>query len=285
MALCRIKAVEQLQYQPPGELGKLLGLDRVPEVRCLRHKLASLSLDDAPGRWAGLLSKDWLEAAPELAGTLYVDGHVRLYHGDQTALPKRYVSRQRLCLRGTTDYWVNDVLGQPFFAVERPIDHGLLEVLRSDIVPRLLETFPANRVRRNSKPTAIVHALSSCSTAKGTARNSSRRCGRHTASLASPTTNSPRTIGRPPSSRNRNDAAQRRAGVAETGRAGRLDRRQEEGTLDAGDPQADRERAPGQPGQHGLRRVGTGGFCPAVQSMVPGKLPALHDATLCYRPT
>ena len=34
MVLCRIKAVEQLQYQPPGELGKLLGLDRVPEVRC-----------------------------------------------------------------------------------------------------------------------------------------------------------------------------------------------------------------------------------------------------------
>ena len=50
------------------------------------------------------LSRDWLEAAPELAGALYVDGHVRLYHGSQTALPKRYVSRQRLCLRGTTDY-------------------------------------------------------------------------------------------------------------------------------------------------------------------------------------
>jgi hypothetical protein len=142
MALCRIKAVEQLQYQPPGELGKLLGLDRVPEVRCLRRKLAALSLDDAPGKWAGLLSRDWLEAAPELAGALYVDGHVRLYHGAQTALPKRYVSRQRLCLRGTTDYWVNDVLGQPFFAVERPIDHGLLEVLRSDIVPRLLRDVP-----------------------------------------------------------------------------------------------------------------------------------------------
>jgi hypothetical protein len=142
MALGRIKAVEQLQYQPPGELGKLLGLDRVPEVRCLRRKLAALSIDDAPERWAGLLSRDWLEAAPELAGAPYVDGHVRLYHGDQTALPKRYVSRQRLCLRGTTDYWVNDVLGQPFFAVERPIDHGLLEVLRSDVVPRLLRDVP-----------------------------------------------------------------------------------------------------------------------------------------------
>ena len=32
MALCRIKTVGQLQYHPPGELGKLLGLDRVPEV-------------------------------------------------------------------------------------------------------------------------------------------------------------------------------------------------------------------------------------------------------------
>jgi transposase len=142
MALCRIKVAEQLQYQPPGELGKLLGLDRVPEVRCLRRKLAALSIDDGPARWTGLLSRDWLEAAPELAGALYVDGHVRLYHGDQTALPKRYVSRQRLCLRGTTDYWVNDILGQPFFAVERPIDHGLLEVLRSDIVPRLLRDVP-----------------------------------------------------------------------------------------------------------------------------------------------
>jgi len=142
MALCRIKAVEQLQYVPPGELGKLLGLDRVPEVRCLRHKLAALSIDDGPKKWAGLLSRDWLEAAPELAGALYVDGHVRLYHGSQTALPKRYVSRQRLCLRGTTDYWVNDILGQPFFAVERPIDHGLLEALRSDIVPRLLKEVP-----------------------------------------------------------------------------------------------------------------------------------------------
>ena len=142
MALCRIKAAEQLQYQPPGELGKLLGLDRVPEVRCLRYKLAALSSDDGPEKWAGLLSRDWLEVAPELAGVLYVDGHVRLYHGGLTALPKRYVARQRLCLRGTTDYWVNDILGQPFFAVERPIDHGLLEALKSDIVPRLLREVP-----------------------------------------------------------------------------------------------------------------------------------------------
>jgi hypothetical protein len=142
MALCRIKTVEQLQYESPGELGKLLGLDRVPEVRCLRNKLTELSKDHAPEKWAGLLSKQWLEDDPDLAGTLYVDGHVRLYHGKKTELPKRYVSRQRLCLRGTTDYWVNDALGKPFFRIERPIDHGMLEALKSDIIPQLLRDVP-----------------------------------------------------------------------------------------------------------------------------------------------
>ncbi|MHB9080186.1 MAG: putative transposase [Pirellulaceae bacterium] len=130
MALCRIRTVEQLQYESPGELGKLMGLDRVPEVRCLRHKLTQLSrgqVHQAVEIWAGLLSQDWLQQEPELAGTLCVDGHVRLYHGQQTQLPRRYVSRQRLCLRGTTDYWVNDVLGQPFFfrrARDRPRHTG-----------------------------------------------------------------------------------------------------------------------------------------------------------------
>jgi hypothetical protein len=142
LALCRIKTVEQLQYQPPGELGKLLGLDRVPEVRCLRNKLQSLAVGQAPQQWAALLSREWLEAAPDLAGALYVDGHVRLYHGQLTQLPRRYVSRQKLCLRGTTDYWTSDALGQPFFVVERPIDQGLLEVLRNDVVPRLLKDVP-----------------------------------------------------------------------------------------------------------------------------------------------
>jgi transposase len=145
MALCRIRTVEQLQYESPGELGKLMGLDRVPEVRCLRKKLTQLSQgqdDKAPEIWAGLLSKDWMQQEPELAGTLYIDGHVRLYHGKKTELPRRYVSRQRLCLRGTTDYWVNDALGQPFFSIERTIDHGILEAIENDVVPRLLTDVP-----------------------------------------------------------------------------------------------------------------------------------------------
>nr|WP_324292548.1 hypothetical protein [uncultured Desulfobacter sp.] len=39
MALCRIKTVEQIRGYAPGEFGKLMGLDRIPEVRCLRHNI------------------------------------------------------------------------------------------------------------------------------------------------------------------------------------------------------------------------------------------------------
>lgn len=142
MALCRIKTVEQLRSEAPGEFGKLLGLDRIPEVRCLRRKLSELADNGGADRWAAHLRKQWMEAAPEAVGTLYVDGHVRVYHGSKSPLPRRYVSRQRLCLRGTSDYWVNDALGRPFFVVEKVADPGLLETLRSDIVPRLLDDVP-----------------------------------------------------------------------------------------------------------------------------------------------
>lgn len=143
MALCRIKTSEQLRSFSPGELGNLLGLDRVPEVRCLRDKMASLSEGDHAQAWAAHLSKCWMEDNPDAAGTLYIDGHVRVYHGGITKPPKRFVSRDRLCLRGTTDYWINDAVGRPFFVIEKVIDPGMQKVLRQDIVPRLLKDVPA----------------------------------------------------------------------------------------------------------------------------------------------
>jgi hypothetical protein len=97
MALCRIKTVEQLQYESPGELGKLMGLDRVPEVRCLRNKLSQLSAGNAPDEWAGLLSHQWLEADPERTGTLYVDGHVPKTSANCAISFRRWARRFRDC--------------------------------------------------------------------------------------------------------------------------------------------------------------------------------------------
>jgi len=142
MGLCRIKNAEQIREHAPGEFGKLLGLDRVPEVRCLRSKVKGLAEPQCVENWAATLSRHWMESDPEAAGTLYIEGHVRVYHGHLTPLPKRHVSRERLCLRGITDYWVNDGSGRPFFVVEKTVDPGLLKTLEEDIVPRLLKDIP-----------------------------------------------------------------------------------------------------------------------------------------------
>ncbi|MCK5519960.1 MAG: hypothetical protein KAI81_02510, partial [Candidatus Marinimicrobia bacterium] len=142
MFLCRIKAIDSLRFQPAGELGKLLGLDRIPEVKTMRKKLKMLSDENAVREWAGQLSKDWLAGTPDLAGVLFIDGHVSLYFGKMTKLPKRYVSRLRLCMSGTSFYYVNDILGQPFFYIEKAVDPGMLKTLKNDIIPRLLKEVP-----------------------------------------------------------------------------------------------------------------------------------------------
>ena len=142
MALCRVKTVEDLRYLPPGEWGKMLGLDRIPEVKTLREKLAILASQGTEAEWNAKLCKEWMEASPEGAGVLYIDGHVRVYHGSQTKLPRHYVSRERLAQRATVDYWINALDGQPFFKINQAVDPGLVEVLKKEIVPYLKETIP-----------------------------------------------------------------------------------------------------------------------------------------------
>jgi hypothetical protein len=142
MALARFKSVESLRYSAPGEWGKMLGLDRVPEVRTLRKKIADLAQGNKPAEWSAKLCSQWMKAAPEDAGALYVDGHVRVYHGKLAHLPRHYVARQKLCLRSSLDYWINSMDGQPFFSVPKDISPGLIDVLELEIVPRLIQDVP-----------------------------------------------------------------------------------------------------------------------------------------------
>lgn len=142
MALARIRRPEGLRHIPPGEFGKVVGLDRVPEVRTLRAKISIMAKTGNPAAWMKALSQNWLEAEPEEAAYLYVDGHVRVYSGEKAVLPRRFVSREKLCLRGTTDYWVNDALGRPFFVVSKAVSQGLADSLLKDILPDLLTSVP-----------------------------------------------------------------------------------------------------------------------------------------------
>jgi len=161
LALVRCPSLEQTRYEAPGEWGKLLGLDRLPEVKTLREKIGRLCAQDGRAtQWQSRLAKEWMEGVggedPERLGLFYVDGHVRVYHGKLGPLPRLYVARQKLCLRGTTDYWVNGLGGEPFFVVTQPVHAGLIAAVRDQVIPRLLaDAPPIDAAKLASDPQAI----------------------------------------------------------------------------------------------------------------------------------
>jgi hypothetical protein len=139
MALCRIKNPEQLKKCAPGELGKIMGIDRVPEVKTLRKKLKEIFAQGKAVDFSSALTRRWLEEENETHFFFYVDGHVRVYSGHQATLTKKYVSRQKLCLAGTTEYWVNNQMGMPYLVVFAELNEKLKEALEKQVIPRLLE--------------------------------------------------------------------------------------------------------------------------------------------------
>ena len=70
-------------------------------------------------------------------------------------MPKRFVSRLRLCMSGSTDYWVNNQLGEPFFVAHKTINEGMIKVLKDDMIPRLMIEAPnqpsVEEIRMNGK--------------------------------------------------------------------------------------------------------------------------------------
>ena len=142
MALAGVSSMEQLRYQSPGEWGKILGLDRLPEVKTLREKIALLTSDpQRSAQWSAALARDWM-ATTDHPGFYYIDGHVRVYHGHLAKRPKSYVAREKLCLRATMDYWVNAMDGRPFFMVTQDVDQGLAQTLEQNLLPQLLADVP-----------------------------------------------------------------------------------------------------------------------------------------------
>jgi prepilin-type processing-associated H-X9-DG protein len=128
MALWRIKRPENLKEYSPQSLGRVLGLDRAPEVKTLRRKLASLAATGRAAQFGDALAKQRVALRGKAMGFLYVDGHVRVYHG-QHALPKAHVARMRISMPATSDYWVNDSSGDPLFVVTAEANAGLVKML------------------------------------------------------------------------------------------------------------------------------------------------------------
>jgi len=141
MALLRIKNPEQLKQCKPGELGRIIGLDRVPEVKCLRRKIDLLTRQQQATHLNTILVDSWYSGdSSQDAEFLYIDGHVRIYYGGKANLPVKYVSRQKLCLSATTEYWVNDARGLPVMMVMGELTEKLQTVIEHQIIPELQKT-------------------------------------------------------------------------------------------------------------------------------------------------
>ncbi len=141
MALLRIKNPEQLKQCKPGEIGRVIGLDRIPEMKCLRSKLQFLTSQNQAMPLNNLLVDSWYEGdSLQDADFLYIDGHVRIYYGHKANLPVKYVSRQKLCLNDTSEYWVNDAKGMPVMMVMGELTEKLQTVIEEQIIPQLQKT-------------------------------------------------------------------------------------------------------------------------------------------------
>jgi len=137
MSLSRIKTPEQLKTCKVGELGKLLGLDRVPEAKCLRSKIDQIVSQGKAQEFNQSLSRDWIKEDRTLY--FYIDGHVRVYHGYGATLTKKYVSREKLCLSGTSEFWLNNELGLPYLVMTGELNEKLKDIINDKIIPALLE--------------------------------------------------------------------------------------------------------------------------------------------------
>jgi transposase-like protein len=116
LALLREPRAEAATRIRPADLGRVLGLDRAPEVKTLRRKLSELA---AYGRGALLqaaLGRHHASARPDAMGFLYLDGHVRVYTGTRE-LPKTHIARMRIAGPATEETWVGDGDGDPVMVI------------------------------------------------------------------------------------------------------------------------------------------------------------------------
>jgi transposase-like protein len=135
LALAGEPRAEGATRVPPAALGRVLGLDRAPEVKTIRRKLGELA---AAGKAADLimaLARHHAAARPDALGFLYVDGHARVYYGTRK-VQKTHVARLKFPAPATMETWVTGQDGDPVFMVTAEPSESLAGELRR-LLPKL----------------------------------------------------------------------------------------------------------------------------------------------------
>ena len=129
LALAGEPRAEGATRVPPAALGRVLGLDRAPEVKTIRRKLGELA---SAGKAADLimaLARRHAAARPDTLGFLYVDGHARVCYGTRN-VQKTHVARLKFPAPATMETWVTGQDGDPVFMVTAEPSDSLAGELR-----------------------------------------------------------------------------------------------------------------------------------------------------------
>ena len=132
--LGQARAEGAARIDPPA-LGRVLGLDRAPEVKTIRRKIGLLAAEGRAGDWIAAMARRHLQARPEQAAVCYVDGHVRAYQGTRK-IAKTHVPRLKFPAPATVETWVADAAGDPLLVVMAEPAASLASELRR-LIPEL----------------------------------------------------------------------------------------------------------------------------------------------------
>ena len=130
LALAGEPRAEGATRVPPAALGRVLGLDRAPEVKTIRRKLGELAAAGNAAELVMALARRHATTRPDTLGFLYVDGHARVYYGTRT-VQKTHVARLKFPAPATMETWVTSQDGDPvFMVVAEPSDSLAAELRR-----------------------------------------------------------------------------------------------------------------------------------------------------------
>jgi transposase len=143
LALAGEPRAEGATRVPPAALGRVLGLDRAPEVKTIRRKLGEIA---AAGKAADLvmaLARRHAAARPDTLGFLHIDGHARVYYGTRQ-VQKTHVARLKFPAPATMETWVTGQDGDPVFMVTAEPSDSLAGELRR-LLPQLRQVVGQGR--------------------------------------------------------------------------------------------------------------------------------------------
>ena len=143
LALLRIKRPENLKEYSPEQLGGLLGLDRMAEVKTLRRKLTLLAERGKGRELMNELARLRLGQDEDRLAFLYLDGHIREYSG-KAELAKAKKAQRSVATCAATDTWLHDADGSPLLVVTSEMNAGLTAVLEA-IVTEAKKLVPAGQ--------------------------------------------------------------------------------------------------------------------------------------------